>query len=111
MGRSTTKRLICPACGDVIGDAVYRRWRGRLGVTSVDGYRLSPTGAALMRRIVESQLTDNPDDTARARLDFVIDNITDPIFDLRCRRGHSTLRTTPQLTRAMVRTPGDWVTP
>jgi hypothetical protein len=111
MGRTTTKKLICPACGDIIGDAVYRRWPGSLGVTSVDGYRLNPTGAALMRRIVERQLADNPGAAGQARLDFVIDNSSDPIYDLRCRRGHSTLRTTPQITKAMVRTPGDWVTP
>jgi hypothetical protein len=112
MFRSTIKKLVCPGCGDIVGDAAYRRWPGNLVITSVDGYRINPFGAAAMRRIVERELVDARDDpareTAQVRLEFVISNITDPIYDLRCRRGHSTLRTTPQIIHAMVRTSGAW---
>jgi hypothetical protein len=69
MFRATSKKLVRPACGDIIGDVAYRRWSGSL----------------------------------------VISNITDPIYDLRCRRGHSTLRTTPQIARAGTQASGDWV--
>jgi hypothetical protein len=48
-------------------------------------------------------------DQAQARLDFLNDHIGELIYDLRCRRGHSTLRTGPQIIRAMRRTAGRWV--
>ncbi len=46
---------------------------------------------------------------AQARLDFVGRNIGELIYDIRCRCGHSTLRTGPQITRAVRRAKGRWV--
>ena len=98
------KRLVCPACGDVIGDAVYRRWPGSLTITALAGYEISPTAAGIMRRIVERETgADGP-----ARVEYVTGHITDPIYDLRCGRGHSTLRTAPGIIRAMTAARGEW---
>jgi hypothetical protein len=38
----------------------------------------------------------------------VIDNITDPLYDLRRARGHCVIRTTPAIIRTMTTARGEW---
>ena len=106
------KKLICPACGDVIAEAAYRRWPGNLVITDVEGHRVNPLGGAVLRRIAERELaaaTDGPSrDVAATRLEFIDRSSAELLYDLRCRRGHATLRTAPQIVRAMRRSSGDW---
>jgi hypothetical protein len=98
--RRIEKQLTCPACGDVIADAVYKLWPGDLTLTTPAGPRLQPTGGALLLR----QFAGDPD-----RLAFIRRSLPELIFDLRCPRGHVTLATMPALVRAMRTTPGRWV--
>jgi hypothetical protein len=61
-------------------------------------------------RLVEQELVTAEDaPQARARLDFVKLHIGELIYDIRCRRGHATLRTGPQIVRAVRRTPERWI--
>ncbi|MDX6325695.1 MAG: hypothetical protein QOK15_2049, partial [Nocardioidaceae bacterium] len=90
-------------------------WSGDLRLTSPERTPLQPIAAAVQMRLAESRLAaaSSAGDraTAQARVDFVRRNISELIFDLRCRNGHSTLRTMPQIARALRRTPGQWVDP
>jgi hypothetical protein len=99
--RGIEKQLTCPACGDIIADAVYRR--RSLELTAPDGHELQPTGGAVLLRQLEQW------DDARDRVHYVQRHLEEMIFDLRCRRGHSTLAPMPRLTRAIRTTPGRWV--
>ncbi|MDQ3765558.1 MAG: hypothetical protein M3460_30250 [Actinomycetota bacterium] len=112
MLRQVSKQLICPRCGDVVADAVYRPWVGSLTITSTEGHRIMPGGWALQLRLVQQDVASASDEDlqeAQARLDFVRRQVGELIYDIRCRRGHSTLLTEPQIIRAMRRTPGRWV--
>lgn len=113
MFRELHKTLTCPACATVIAEAAYRPFPGLLTLTSPDGTVLQPLSAAVQLRLAQDRLdaatTAGETATAQARLDFVRRNIGELIFDLRCRNGHSTLRTMPQVARALRRTPGQWV--
>jgi hypothetical protein len=107
------KQLTCPRCGDVVADVTYVPWTGSLTITSVNGDQITPSGWALQLRRVEQDLALASTDhlaEAQARFDFVNRNVGEVIYDLRCLRGHSTLRTAAQITRALRRTPGRWVT-
>jgi hypothetical protein len=107
-----SKQLTCPRCGDVVADAVYQRWAGRLTITSIDGHQITPGGWAIQLRLAQQDMASasvEDSEEAEARLDFVRRNIGELIYDLRCRQGHSTLRTGPQIIRALRRTPGRWV--
>ena len=96
------KELTCPACGDVLAAAVFRPLPARLTLTSPDGLVVQPTGGAvLLRRRAQEE--------SPARAEYVRRNLAELIFDLRCRRGHSTLATMPALVRAIRTTPGRWV--
>jgi hypothetical protein len=83
-------------------------------VRSSDGYRINPVGGAILRRVAERELATAADaptrDTALAEIEYIDRHSSERIYDLKCRRGHATLRTTPQIVRAMSRAPGDWVT-
>lgn len=110
--RRVSKQLICPHCGDVVADAVYQRWTGRLTITSIEGHQITPSGWAVALRLVQQDMTSasvEDLEDAQARLDFIRRNIGELIYDIRCRREHSTLRTGPQIARALRRTPGRWV--
>lgn len=109
-----SKQLTCPRCDDVVADAVYRPWAGRLTVISTDGQLITPGRWAIQMRLAEQDLaaalaTAEGVIQARARLGFLRGHIGELIYDIRCRRGHSTLRTGPQIIRALRRTPGRWV--
>lgn len=112
MLRRVRKQLTCPRCDDVVADVVYLPWIGSLTITSADGDQITPSGWALELRRGERDLElASPEDRAEAqsRFDFVNRNVGEVIYDLRCRRGHSTLRTGRQITRALRHTPGRWV--
>lgn len=101
--REIEKQLTCPACGDIIADAVYRPLSKNLAVTALDGHTLQPTGGAVLLRQLEQW------DNARDRVRYVQRHLEELIFDLRCRRGHSTLAPLPRLAQAIRSTPGRWV--
>jgi hypothetical protein len=106
------RTLVCPACGDVIGYARYRRWPGNLAITAVAGHPLNPVAAGVLRRIAERELADATGavgrDQAQDFIDFIDKHSTELIYDLTCPRGHPILRTAPQITRAMTRSGGGW---
>ncbi|MBV8997356.1 MAG: hypothetical protein JO287_27500 [Pseudonocardiales bacterium] len=107
-----SKQLTCPDCDDVVADVVYRPWAGRLTVSSTEGDPIMPSRWAIQMRLAEQDLAAAAADSvapAQARLDFLKSHIGELIYDIRCRRGHSTLRTGPQIIRALRRTPGRWV--
>jgi hypothetical protein len=110
--RRVSKQLTCPRCGDVVANAVYQRWTGRLTITSIEGHQITPGDWAVQLQLVQQDMASasvGDLEEAQARLDFVRRNIGELIYDIRCRRGHSTLRTGPQIARALRRTPGRWV--
>lgn len=46
--RSTgARRLVCPACGDLLGDAIHRRWPGSLTIRAEAGHIINPTSAVI----------------------------------------------------------------
>ena len=99
---SLSKELICPSCDVVLARATYRRIPPLLLLTSPEGDPVVPenVGTQLLR--------------ARQRHDgdavaFLQRNITELVVELRCRNGHRTLRTVPQLVRAVRSARGAWV--
>jgi hypothetical protein len=111
--RHVQKELLCPACGDVLAAAVYTRWPGNLVLTSPGGYRIQPESVAVQIRLAQQDQAANGPATrlaARDRLDFLRRHGSELVYDLRCGRGHSTLRTAPQIVRAMRNTAGAWAT-
>ena len=110
--RRVSKQLTCPRCGDVVANAVYQRWTGRLTITSIEGHQITPGDWAVQLQLVQQDMASasvGDLEEAQARLDFVRRNIGELIYDIRCRRGHSTLRTGPQIARVLRRTSGRWV--
>jgi hypothetical protein len=87
------KRLICPRCGDVVADVVYRRWPGRLTVRSLKGYEIMPVRAGAIRRDV----------------DVGDDHPADLVYELTCHNGHTTTRAMPRIVAALRRSGGQWV--
>lgn len=45
MKLTVTRRLACPACGDLLGDAVYRRWPGSLTIRTTPAITRAMTAA------------------------------------------------------------------
>jgi hypothetical protein len=109
--RRITKQLTCPACGDIVATAVHTRWPGNLVLTSTDGARLQPESVALQIRMAQQEQAAGGavGVDARDRLEFLRRHVDELVYALRCRRGHATLRTAPQIVRAMRRTAGAWV--
>jgi hypothetical protein len=110
--RRVDKQLTCPRCGNVVADASYRPLSGTLTVTAVEGTVVLPAGAAVQLGIAERSLagatTTADREEAQARLDFVRRNVGEVIYEMRCQRGHVTMRTAPQITRAVRRAGGRW---
>jgi hypothetical protein len=101
--REIAKQVTCPACGDIVATAAYRPLSGNLVLTAPDGRRLDPTpGPVLMRQLEQWE-------SMQDRVAWVQCNLEERIFDLRCRRGHSTLATMPRLARTIRSTPGRWI--
>ena len=107
-----TKKLLCPRCGDVLADADYRPLAGSLTLIAPAGHQLAPEIGAIHLRRAEQELTSASDttgaDEARTRLAFVKCHLGELMYDLPCHRGHHTLATAPQITKALRRAKGDW---
>jgi hypothetical protein len=100
--RRIEKQLTCPECQVVVADATYTRWPGNLVLVSPDGVRLLPESVGLLLRRARAE----GDET---RVAFLERHLEELVFDLRCRNGHRTLRTMPQLARAIRTAGGRWV--
>jgi hypothetical protein len=108
----TGKQLICPECEQVMGTASWQLFTG-LRIMSPDGFRLTPVSNDLMFRSTEQRLAsasaqDRPE--ASRRREFVLSHPGDRLYDIKCPNGHNTLTTAPLITKAIRRTPGNWVT-
>jgi hypothetical protein len=109
---SISKEVTCPACGDVVASAEYRRWPGWLELTSPRGERIAPTRGGVEVRLATQALADaGPADRARTeeRLRYARAHVEELFCDLRCGRGHVTVVTVPHLVARLRRTPGRWV--
>lgn len=113
MPRRITKQLTCPACGVVIAEATYQRFPGNLTLTDPDGAYLAPETAGTQERRAQTAIAQagSPaeEERARDRLEFAQRNVGELIYELRCRNGHSFLRTMPQLVRAVRDSTAQWV--
>jgi len=108
-----TKKVLCPRCGDVLADADYRPMAGSLALSAPGGHQLTPEMGATHIRRAEQELASADSsagaDEARARLDFIRRHVGELMYDLPCHQGHYTLATAPQITEALRRAKGDWV--
>jgi hypothetical protein len=107
-----SKQVTCPACGDVLATAEYRRRPGWLELTSPRGERIAPTHGGVEVRLARQALADaGPADRARAeeRLRYARAHVEELFCDLRCPRGHRTLVTGPHLVARLRRSPARWV--
>lgn len=108
-----TKQLTCPACGVVIAEATYQRFPGNLVLTDADGALLRPEAAGLQERRAQTAIaragSPAEEQRARDRLEFLRRHFGELVHDLRCRNGHSFLRTMPQLVRAVRDSTAQWV--
>ena len=111
--RRVTKKLLCPRCGDVLADADYRPVAGSLALSAPGGYQLTPQMGAIHIQRAEQELASASSTAdaseARTRLEFIRRNAGELLYDLPCHQGHYTLATAPQITRALRRAKGDWV--
>jgi hypothetical protein len=113
----TSKQLTCPQCEQVMAAAVFRvfgglRIFGVLRITTPDGLPLSPVRDDLLLQIAEQHLAsasaeDYPE--AKRRRDAILRNAGDRFYDIKCPDGHYTLKTAPEITRAIRRAAGDQV--
>jgi len=106
-----SKQLICPRCGQVMAAAVFRVFGG-LRITTPDGVLLPPvTGHLLLtiagQRLKSASAEDYPE--AKRRLDYIERNAGDRLYDIKCPGGHYTLKTAPEITRAIRHAAGDQV--
>jgi hypothetical protein len=112
------KSLLCPACGVILADAVVPRWPGSLleslVVISPEGDRLQPMGVGVQVRLAEQQAaaasSAREREDAEARVRYLKRNVSELVYELRCRNGHRVLRSVPQIVRAIRRSSGTWVT-
>jgi hypothetical protein len=107
-----SKELICAECGQVMATATWRVFGG-LRITTPDGFPVSPVSDDLLLRIAEQRLASASAQEypqAKQRLDAIVRNAGDRFYDLKCPRGHYTLKTAPEITRAIRRAPGNQVT-
>ena len=86
---------------------------GSLALSAPGGHQLTPQMGAVHTRRAEQELASADSasgaDEARARLEFIRRHAGEVMYDLPCHRGHNTLATAPQITRALRRAKGDWV--
>ena len=111
--KQVTKKLLCPRCGDVLADVDYRPLAGSLTLSAPAGHQLTPEMGAIHIRRAEQELASADStggaDEARARREFIRRTVGELMYDLPCHRGHYTLATAPQITRALRHAKGDWV--
>jgi hypothetical protein len=99
----TSKQLICPVCGQVMATAVWRTFKG-LEIITADGFPMSPLSDDLLLRIAQQRLAsasaqDQPE--AQRRLDMILRDVGDRFYDIKCPQGHYTLKTAPDITKAI----------
>lgn len=107
-----SKQLICPVCGQVMATAVWRMLRG-LEIATPEGFVMSPLSDDLLQRIAQQRLASaSADDRAEAQrqLDAIMRNAGDRFYDIKCPQGHYTLKTAPEITKAIRTAAGDQVT-
>jgi hypothetical protein len=104
---SVRKQLICPQCGTVMAEVCYRSFPPRLRIISLEGVETPPESVAL--QLLRAKAAGEANGSAGDRVAFLERNFDELVYDLRCRSGHSTLRTMPQLARAVRRAGGQWV--
>ena len=102
MAWTVRKELICPACGVIAASATYRRYPPRLEVTSAQGEEVVPVGTGTLLVLARQR-----QDEAEAA--WLKQHVEELVVEIRCRSGHRTLRTVPQLARAVRRARGQWV--
>ena len=111
--RCVTKQLTCAHCGEIFADAFYRPLTGTLIITSLaDRQQLMPLTPGFELQLARQKLTCGPDGEradAQRRAEFIGHHAGERIYDLQCRRSHSNLATAPQITRALRRSAGRWV--
>jgi hypothetical protein len=83
-----------------------------LEITTPDGFVMSPISDDLLLRIAQQRLAaasvdDQPE--AQRRLDAILRNAGDRFYDIKCPQGHYTLKTAPQITKAIRTAAGDQV--
>jgi hypothetical protein len=59
------------------------------------------------QRLESASAEDYPE--AKWRRDFILRNAGDRFYDIKCPGGHYTLKTAPEITRAILRAAGDQV--
>lgn len=105
MGWTVRKQLLCPACGDVMAEAIHRRFPAMLTVLATAGYEVMPRrSAAVERDLAEGALAGVPDE--RELRDMLLRYHADLIYELMCARGHVTYRAAPAVVDAVRTTPG-----
>ena len=102
-----SKQMICPRCQQIMASAVFRLIGG-LRITTMDGILLPPVTGHLLVTVAQQRLEsasaeDYPE--AKRRLDFVVRHSGDRFYDIKCPNGHYTLKTAPQITKAIRRAP------
>jgi hypothetical protein len=109
-----SKQLTCPRCEQVMAAAAFRGFFvfGGLRITTPDGVLVQPVSGDLLLTIAEQRLKsasaeDYPE--AKRRRDFIVRNAGDRLYDIKCPGGHYTLKTAPEITRAIRRAAGDQV--
>jgi hypothetical protein len=115
-----SKQLTCPRCEQVMAAAVFRvfgglrifRVFGQLRITTPDGLPIAPVRDDLLLQIAEQRLAsasvaDYPE--AKRRRDAIVRNAGDRFYDIKCPQGHYTLKTAPEITRAICQAAGDQV--
>ena len=96
------KELTCPSCGVVVAHAGHRRFPPRLVLTSPEGPPVVSESVGLLMTLARQRRDDDA-------LAFLRRYPDERVFELHCRNGHRTLRTMPQIVRAMRHSPGAWV--
>jgi hypothetical protein len=107
MGWTVRRQLLCPACGDIVGEAIHRWFPAMLTVRAPAGYEVMPRrSAAVERDLREGVLAGVPDE--QTLRDMLIRHHADLIYELRCPRGHVTYRAAPQVVDAVRAASGQW---
>lgn len=99
------KQLVCLRCGELIGNVLFRPLAWTLRITAPGGGDLVPETGAIHVRLAEQQVAaaSSPGEEAEAaaRLKFIKRHIGELMYSLPCPRGHRTMATAPQITRAI----------
>ncbi|MEU8242669.1 hypothetical protein AB0C07_30815 [Actinoplanes missouriensis] len=106
-GWTARKQLICPGCGDVLAEAVHRRWPPELTVRAPAGYEIMPRRSAAVQRDLDAGRLGGAGEEEALR-EMLFAHHADLVYELTCGRGHLTIRAAPQIVRAVRHASGDW---